>query len=80
MSRQSYLASEVRWGYQFVRCIHRPHGEDTNYTVDTAKCASRSRVCCSLRREAPAHLQARGKAGDCHDPHCRSIPAVTQKS
>ena len=38
MSRQSYLASEIRWGYQFVRCIHRPRGEATNYTVDTAKC------------------------------------------
>lgn len=37
MSRQSYLANEIRWGFQFVRCIHRPHGKDTRYTVDTAK-------------------------------------------
>ena len=38
MARQSYLPSEIRWGYQFVRCIHRPHGENTRYTVDIAKC------------------------------------------
>ena len=37
MSRQSYLAHEIRWGFQFVRCIHRPHGKDTRYTVDTGK-------------------------------------------
>jgi hypothetical protein len=39
MARQSYLANEIKWGYQFVRCIHRPHGSDTQYTVDTAKWA-----------------------------------------
>jgi hypothetical protein len=39
MARQSYLPSEIRWGYQFVRCIHRPHGSSTRYTVDIAKCA-----------------------------------------
>ena len=39
MSRQSYLANEIRWGYQFVRCIHRPRNGGTNYIVDTAKCA-----------------------------------------
>lgn len=37
MSRQSYLSTEIRWGYQFVRCIHRPHDGDTHYRVDTAK-------------------------------------------
>ena len=37
MARQSYLPSEIRWGYQFVRCIHRPHGVNTRYTVDIAK-------------------------------------------
>ena len=41
MARQSYLPSEIRWGYQFVRCIHRPHGTATRYTVDIAKCACR---------------------------------------
>ena len=40
MARQSYLPSEIRWGYQFVRCIHRPHGIATRYTVDIAKCAA----------------------------------------
>ena len=39
MARQSYLPSEIRWGYQFVRCIHRPHGTATRYIVDIAKCA-----------------------------------------
>lgn len=38
MARQSYLPPEIRWGYQFVRCIHRPRNGDTFYTVDTAKC------------------------------------------
>lgn len=37
MARQSYLSTEIRWGYQFVRCIHRPHNGDTHYRVDTAK-------------------------------------------
>lgn len=38
MARQSYLPTEIKWGYQFVRCIHRPHKGDTSYTVDIAKC------------------------------------------
>jgi len=45
MARQSYLPSEIRWGYQFVRCIHRPHGTATRYTVDIAKCAVTTSHC-----------------------------------
>ena len=34
MARQSYLPSEVHWGYEFKRIIIPPKTNDTRYTVD----------------------------------------------
>lgn len=38
MARQSYLASEIHWGYRFVPIIMHPSPGDTHYTVDLARC------------------------------------------
>lgn len=38
MARQSYLASEIHWGYRFVPIIMHPAPGDTHYTVDLARC------------------------------------------
>ena len=37
MSRQSYLSSEIHWGYIFVDIVHHAKPGETNHTVDIAR-------------------------------------------
>lgn len=40
MSRQSYLSSEIHWGYIFVDIVHHAKQGDTTHTVDIARQAN----------------------------------------
>lgn len=37
MSRQSYLSSEIHWGYVFVDIVHHAKEGETKHTVDIAR-------------------------------------------
>ena len=39
MTRQSYLPSEMHWGYVFVEIIHHAKQGDTEHTVDISRSA-----------------------------------------
>lgn len=49
MSRQSYLSSEIHWGYVFVDIVHHAQQGETTHTVDIARqvmlCALHNKLC-----------------------------------